>query len=176
MDSTYRLKMLHFVQFYIQVFRLAGFFNWPNVRKSGFRNPWNSCLCNVKSGKFVLWKSKSWAWNPEYSSGNPESHYPIKDWNPESKFHWQRIQNPEPGIRNPRRGVQNPRLTWIPLHGAIQSTSLITGLIVSHLGFRSQNWPMWPVFNYKLLVIGPIIRAIEQPMIMKIERKNSPTQ
>ena len=157
MDSTYQLKMLHFVQFYIQVFRLAGFFNWPHVRKSGFRNPWNSCLCNVKSGKFVLWKSKSWAWNPEYSSGNSESHYPINDWNPESKFHWQ-------------------RLTWIPLHGAIQSTSLITGLIVSHLGFLSQNWPMWPVFNYKLLVIGPIIRAIERPMIIKIERKNSPTQ
>ena len=176
MGSEYPFETLYFVQFTYRFFRLAGFFNWPDVRESEFQNPWNSCLCSVKSSKFVLRKSKSWSWNPEYSSGNPESDYRINDWNPESKFLWQRIQNPEPGIRNPLRGVQNPRLSWIPLYGAIQSTSSITGLIVSHLGFRSQKWPMWPVFNYKLLVIGQIIRAIEQPMIMKIERKNSSTQ
>ena len=26
---------------------------------------------------------------------------PTDDWNPESKFHWQGLQNPSPGIRNP---------------------------------------------------------------------------
>ena len=40
---------------------------------------------------------------------------PTNVWNPESKFHWQRIRNPVPGIRNPRRGVQSPRLYWKPL-------------------------------------------------------------
>ena len=32
---------------------------------------------------------------------------PINDWNPESKFHWQRIRKPVPGIWNPRSGVQS---------------------------------------------------------------------
>ena len=29
---------------------------------------------------------------------------PTKDWNPESKFHWQKLESSIPGIRNPRRG------------------------------------------------------------------------
>ena len=41
---------------------------------------------------------------------------PTNNWNLGPRFHWQRIQNPVPGIRNPRRGIQNLRLTWIPLH------------------------------------------------------------
>ena len=35
---------------------------------------------------------------------------PTNDWTSESKFHWQRIQNPVSGIRNRKRGIQNPRL------------------------------------------------------------------
>ena len=50
-------------------------------------------------------------WNPGYSSRNQES---TDNWNPESKFHWLRIQNPVPWIRNPWRGIQNPRLFYIP--------------------------------------------------------------
>ena len=44
---------------------------------------------------------------------------PSKDWNPESKFHWQTIRNPvlEPGIH----GVE---YRIIPLHGATDNTSL----------------------------------------------------
>ena len=37
---------------------------------------------------------------------------PAVKWNSESKFHWQRILNPQ-------RGIQNPRLSWISLQGAI---------------------------------------------------------
>ena len=37
---------------------------------------------------------------------------PFNDWNLESKFHWQRIQNPVTRTRNSRRGIQNPRLSW----------------------------------------------------------------
>ena len=69
-----------------------------------------------ESNEFFLWNPDSrkffargiqnlGLWNPEYISRNPES-----------KFHWQRIRNPVPGIRNPWRGVQNPRLYWMPLH------------------------------------------------------------
>ena len=32
---------------------------------------------------------------------------PTNDWNPESKFHWQRIRKTVPGIWNPRSGVQS---------------------------------------------------------------------
>ena len=48
-------------------------------------------------------------WDPEYSSRNPAN-----DWNPESKFHLQRLRNQLFGIQNPWRGIQNPRLSWIP--------------------------------------------------------------
>ena len=56
---------------------------------------------------------------------------PTNDWNLESKFPYQRIQNPVPGIQNPRRGIQNPRLSWISLHGAI--SLLLTVLLVSKI-------------------------------------------
>ena len=62
----------------------------------------------VKSGVmgFGIWKITQGFRNPTINC------------NPESKFHWQRLEsstwNPES-----RRGVQNPRLSWIPLLGAI---------------------------------------------------------
>ena len=39
---------------------------------------------------------------------------PTNDWNPKSKFYWQR---PKTGIRNPRQGIPDSGLSWIPLHG-----------------------------------------------------------
>ena len=42
---------------------------------------------------------------------------PTNDWNPESRFHWQRIHNPE-------RGIQNPRLSQFPYMGWYQFLSL----------------------------------------------------
>ena len=36
---------------------------------------------------------------------------PTNDWNPKSKFHWQRV-------RNGWNGIRNQRLSWISLHGA----------------------------------------------------------
>ena len=41
---------------------------------------------------------------------------PTYNWNAESKFHWQRIRNQEPGIPNQWRGLQTPRLSCISLH------------------------------------------------------------
>ena len=46
-------------------------------------------------------------------------------WNPESRFHLQRLDLPVTGIRNPWHGIQNSRLSWIPLHGAT--------LVIGHL-------------------------------------------
>ena len=61
--------------------------------------------------------------------GNPDSwiceifacgiRNPTENWSSESKFHWQRIRNPVPGIRNPRRGIQNPTLSWISAIGQL---------------------------------------------------------
>ena len=45
--------------------------------------------------------------HPEYNSRNSDL---TDDWNPESKFHWQRIRNPAPDFQNPQLGIQNPRL------------------------------------------------------------------
>ena len=48
------------------------------------------------------------------------------DWNPQSKLHWQRIQNPLPGIRNSQRGIKNQRLSYITLHG--HTAEIMAGL------------------------------------------------
>ena len=50
-----------------------------HARESGFRNP----------GKFCLWNLESWA----LDSGAQGIRNPTKDWNPESKFHWQRVES-----------------------------------------------------------------------------------
>ena len=51
----------------------------PHARESGFLNP----------GKYCLWKLESWA----LDSGAQGIRNPTKDWNPESKFHWQRLES-----------------------------------------------------------------------------------
>ena len=45
--------------------------------------------------------------HPKYNSRNSDL---TNDWNPESKFYWQRIRNPAPDFQNPQLGIQNPRL------------------------------------------------------------------
>ena len=62
-----------------------------NIRESGFRTPGRGpgSLC-LRDPDFQLLK-------------------------PKSKFHWQRIRNPAPGIWNPCRGIPNPRLPYMGL-------------------------------------------------------------
>ena len=64
-----------------------------HVRQSGFRNP----------GKFACEFRNPWLWNPEYSSQRIWN--PTSDWNPESKFHSERLEsstwNPESMAWNP---------------------------------------------------------------------------
>ena len=82
----------------------------PHIRESGFRNrPESRKFLLVESGilGFGIRNTSEGIWNP------------TNDWNPESKFHWQTIRNPEPGIWYLLRRIHNPTLSWIPLHGAI---------------------------------------------------------
>ena len=55
-------------------------------------------------------------WNPESETLECNSaqgiRNPSNDWSPESKFHWQEISIPVPGILNPERGIQIPRLDY----------------------------------------------------------------
>ena len=65
----------------------------PHVREAVFRNP----------GKFACGFRNPWLWNPEYSSQRIWN--PTSDWNPESKFHSERLEsitwNPESMAWNP---------------------------------------------------------------------------
>ena len=112
---------------------------------------WNPGIFSRGIGNPVLW-------NSEYRSRNPD---PTIDWNQESKFHWQKIRYPLPGIRNPWLGFQNPRLSWIPLYGANchwirlwpplkmckQLHHVYTGGHQLHWGTR-MNWPIWADIAY----------------------------
>ena len=86
-------------------------------------------------GKYCLWYLESWALDsgiklkesgipPEIGIWNPS--YTDKDW------------NPVPGIPNPWHTMQNPRLSWIPLHGAIESFLTVSNLLY-HL-FTNCDW------------------------------------
>ena len=82
----------------------------PHVRESGFRNRRNSCFWNLQCGKFVLVESKIMAFrfrNSALGTRNSANH-----WNPESKFRWQGIRNPIPGIRNPESMAWNPESSF----------------------------------------------------------------
>ena len=128
MDSAYPLKTLHFVQFYSQVVSLGWILRWASCKE--IRIP--------KSVKFLLVQREiQQICTVETEILGLESGIQLK----ESGIQVPLTKNPESRTWNLESTAwsQNPRLSWIPLHGAIQSTSLITGLIVSHLGFRSQN-------------------------------------
>ena len=82
--------------------------NWLIVPSKGIRIP--------ESGKFSIVQSRILDLGIRNAAqGFPN---PANDWNPESTFQWQRIRNPEAGIRNLKRKIQNPRLSWISLDGA----------------------------------------------------------
>ena len=87
---------------------------------------------------------------------------PFNDWNPESKSHWERIQNRLPGIWNPRRRTQNPNVSWIPLHWATGTFSSVpppsgvqwpSNCLSRNLFVTSQGsyrpWKSWKVMEFK---------------------------
>ena len=77
----------------------------------GIWNQGKFCLWNPESRNILLMKFGFWALKSKYTSRNQEPHQFLKSI---CKFHWQRIQNPLPGIRN-------PRLSGVPLYGARSS-------------------------------------------------------
>ena len=64
----------------------------------------------VESGiqHILLWNPESWALESRIQV--KESGIPFSNWNLESKFHLQRIQNQVPGIQNPQGGIKKPRM------------------------------------------------------------------
>ena len=87
----------------------------PHVRESGFSNMGNFCLL-MESGIYEI--SACGICFTVQAMRNPAN-----DWNPKSKYHWQRI-------RNPGHRIQKPRLFWIPLLGA-------TSIHFAHFGLES---------------------------------------
>ena len=75
----------------------------PHVREFGLRN--------LRIRSFCLWNPKS----GNFAGGIRN---PTNDWNPESKFHWQRSQKPVSEIRNLSRGIHNLMRPFGFLHWA----------------------------------------------------------
>ena len=78
----------------------------------GIQNPGNVYLWEMFN--FACGIQNPGLWNPEYSSRNPK--YDFKDWNSESKFHWQRLEsstcNLESTASNPISKTVLDSLTW----------------------------------------------------------------
>ena len=91
-------------------------------RQITYRNPWNFCLWNLEAQKIFLLASGILGFGIRNTAQRIRN--PSNDWNPESNFYWQRLE--DTGIQNPLRGIQNPKLSWIPLYGAIDTHSLFT--------------------------------------------------
>ena len=98
------------------------FWRSPRVGESVFQNLVNFCWWNPESGKILLVDEESWALESRIQL--KEFRNPLHDWNPESKFYWQRLAS---STCNPEStawiGIQNPRLSWIPLWGEFRSSS-----------------------------------------------------
>ena len=112
----------------------------PHIRESGFRNrPESRKFLLVQSGilGFGIRNTSQGIWNP------------TKDWNPESKFHWQTIRNPVPGIWYLLRRIHNPVLSWIPLHGAISMGALLLAYL------RRVDVNEFRVKSYAILSLQP---------------------
>ena len=90
-----------------------------NIKNSGIAS-WNEI---PESGKFLPLESGILDFGIRNTTQRIRN--PFNDWNPESKSHWERIQNRVPGIWNPRRGIQNPNVSWIPLHWATGTFSSV---------------------------------------------------
>ena len=99
----------------------AFFLAWfsPQIR---YQNPWNFCLWNLEAQKILLLASGILGFGIRNTAQRIRN--PSNDWNPESNFYWQRLE--DTGIQSPLRGIQNPKLSWIPLYGAIDTHSLFT--------------------------------------------------
>ena len=86
---------------------------------SSSHHPRNVCLWDSKSAKILLVDSlESWALESEIQL--KESGIPPTNWNPESRFHCQRLEfstsNPKSAARNPES--KRPRLSWNPFRRA----------------------------------------------------------
>ena len=90
-------------------------------RQIRYRNTWNFCLWNLEAQKILLLASGILGFGIRNTAQRIRNPLTIEIQNPTfTDKDWNRV----PGIRNPLRGIQSPKLSWIPLHGAIDTHSL----------------------------------------------------
>ena len=75
MDSAYPLKTLHFVQFYSQVVSLGWILRWASCKEIRIPKSVKFLLVQREIQQICTVETESRAWNPEYSSRNPESKF-----------------------------------------------------------------------------------------------------
>ena len=80
----------------------------PNVRELGFRNLGNFCLWNPELEIFVVESEIQ-----EFGIRNTAQVFrnSTNNWNPESKFHEQRLESITWNPESTACGIQNPRLS-----------------------------------------------------------------
>ena len=100
----------------------------PHVRKSGFQTPGNFSRGIQNPGKILPVESGILGFGIRYKAQGIRNPGPLETGiqNPNST---DKDWNPVPGIPNPRHTMQNPRLSWIPLHGAIESFLTVLNLL-----------------------------------------------
>ena len=104
----------------------------PRVRECGFRNPINFCWWNPESGKLLADSAIL-----GFGIRNPS-----KDLNPESKFHWQRLEsstwNPEFTAWNLESKTVLDSLTWgdradVQLNETLLVTDVLSPLLCQNV-------------------------------------------
>ena len=79
----------------------------PSVREFWFRNPGNFCFWNPELGKILLVECGILEFGIQNTA--PGIWNPTNEWNPESKFHWQRLEST---VWNPESKTVLDSLTW----------------------------------------------------------------
>ena len=84
---------------------------------NGIRNPWSFCLWNPGSGIFLVLESAILEFG--FQNAVQGIRNPTNDWNPESRFQWQRLEsrtrNPESTAWNPKSKTVLDSVTWCDL-------------------------------------------------------------
>ena len=149
--------------------------------KKGCVTPFKE-IQNLQFGEFLLlesgiqhillWNPESWALESRIQV--KESGIPFSNWNLESKFHWQRIQNRVPGIQNPRGGIKKPRMIGGldldqclgPTPSAVPRNFFFYGVPLLTQGIQREPH-LYPHFSVWLFILPWLKRALAGEMEIK---------
>ena len=123
-------------------------------RQIRYRNPWNFCLWNLEAQKILLLECGILGFGIRNTAQRIRN--PSNDWNPESNFYWQRLE--DTGIWNHLKvSIQNPNdlnlqvQTWNQLNNACHNiqnidNNYVNKLIKRVLNFKNLSTQMTPIF------------------------------